>query len=117
LLFILEEVLTKFSKINISFFSLTGYSVNAKFLSRFFARKLKQGYSVKELLNPIRKELGYVSFITKYPLSNYFFSLNKEEFNKTQVLEYRKGIFKYLLLFLLSLHSKYYSLFYTNTST
>jgi len=86
LIFIFELLLTKFTIVNINFFSLTGYSVNSKFLSRFFARKLKQGYSIKELLDPIKKELGYVNFITKYPLSNYFFSLNKEKFNRVQVL-------------------------------
>lgn len=96
---IIFEILTKFTKLTINFFSLTGYAINAKFLSRFLARKLKQNYSVKELLNPIQKELGYIGFITKYPLSNYFYSLNKRKFNKYQALEYRKGVFKYLYYF------------------
>ena len=114
LLFILEFLVT-FTKIKLSFFSITGLSVNAKFLSRFIARKLKQNYSVTELLNPLKKELRYVGFITKYPLSYYFFSLTKNDFNKNQVLLYRKGVFKYLLSFLFSLYIKYYVIFFNNT--
>jgi len=49
--------LTKFYKIKIKFFLTNNNCVNAKFLSRYIARKLKQNYPVKQLLNPIRKEL------------------------------------------------------------
>lgn len=93
------EMLTRLKKITVNFFALTGHSVNARFLSRFIARKLKQNYTVKELLNPIKRELSYVNFITKYPLSNYFYSLRKDEYDKVQIIEYRKGVYRYLLHF------------------
>src|SRR3546814_4370912 len=39
------------------FFAITNYAVNSKFLSRYLGKKLKQNYSVSELLDPVKREL------------------------------------------------------------
>lgn len=65
--------LTKFSKIFVNFFLTNNNCVNAKFLSRFVARKLRQNYPVKELLNPIRKELLFVIAISKIVVNHITF--------------------------------------------
>jgi len=106
------EILTQFTKIQVHFFAITNFAINAKFLSRYLARKLKQGYSVKELLYPMKRELKYIGFVTRYPLSNYFYSLNKSSLFRKQALQYRKGIFKYFIVLFLSVYYKYYSSFY-----
>jgi len=66
------EKLTKFSKVTVEFFLTNNNCVNAKFLSRFIARKLRQNYPVKRLLNPIRRELLYVLKMSATPLSSYY---------------------------------------------
>jgi len=111
------EILTNFKKIQVHFFAITNFAINAKFLSRYMARKLKQGYSIKELLYPMKRELTYISFVTRYPLSNYFYSMNKHLLLREQSLQYRKGIFKYFVTFLLSIYYKCYYIYYQNTSS
>src|SRR6185312_5913079 len=66
------EKLTKFKKIKINFFLTNNNCVNAKFLSRFIARKLKQNYPVKQLLNPIKKELLYVMKLTACSRKSFY---------------------------------------------
>lgn len=98
LLFIFELLVSN-KKIYINFFALTSYAVNSKFLARYIAKKLKQNYTVTELLDPIKKELNLIGSMSKYPLSSYFYSLKKDEFEQDHVMKYRRGIFKHLFLF------------------
>jgi hypothetical protein len=63
--------MTKFNKVFVSFFLTNNNCVNAKFLSRYIARKLQQGYPIKVLLNPIRKELAYLLAISTMTISSY----------------------------------------------
>jgi hypothetical protein len=65
-------VVTKFEIIDVFFFLTNNNCVNAKFLSRYIARKLRQGYSVKDLLNPIRKELVYLLAISMMSNHSYY---------------------------------------------
>jgi len=39
---------------------LNNHTVTAKFLSRYIARKIQQGYSIKQIFSPIRKELFFL---------------------------------------------------------
>jgi hypothetical protein len=71
---ILSKICTKLSNqknIIIEFFLINNNCVNAKFLSRYISRKLKQNYSIKELLNPIRKDLLYVIKLSIIPNKSY----------------------------------------------
>ena len=91
------ERLTKFYKVRLIFYLTNNNCVNAKFLSRFIAKKLRQNYPLKELLNPIRKELLYVMKITGCPRKSYVIKTQKKylncEFNKS----YRRVMFKVLI--------------------
>jgi hypothetical protein len=99
--------LTKFLNISVSFFLINNNHVNAKFLSRFIARKLKQGYPVKELLSPLRKEWSYLIKITRVPTTNYYkghlkeYHDTKNNYNtKIRFLEnfYKYFIYKYKMI-------------------
>ena len=103
------QKLTKFSKIFVNFF-LTNNNC-AKFLSRFIARKLKQNYPVKELLNPIRKELLFIIAISRRGSKSYNLSLKKNYLVNITNLTYRRSIFKILLTSVFILYKKH-SLFY-----
>lgn len=92
------ELLVPNKKIFINFFALTSYAVNSKFLARYIAKKLKQNYTVMELLDPIKRELTLIGKMSKYPLSSYFYSLRKHDFEKNHVMKYKRGVFKHLLL-------------------
>jgi hypothetical protein len=77
---LLSYILLKLSnkkKIIIEFFLTNNNCVNAKFLSRFIARKLKQNYPIKELLNPICKDLLYVMKLSIIPRKSYNLQFNK----------------------------------------
>ena len=98
LLFIFE-LLTKSKKNHINFFALTSYAINSKFLARYIAKKLKQNYTVTELLDPIKRELNLIGSMSKYPLSSYFYSLKKDEIEASYVMKYRRGVLKHFFLF------------------
>lgn len=100
LLFIFELLVSN-KKIHINFFALTSYAINSKFLARYIAKKLKQNYTVTELLDPIKRELNLIGSMSKYPLSSYFYSLKKHDFDRDHVAKYKRGVFKHLLLFYL----------------
>jgi len=106
------QKLTKFNKIFVNFFLTNNNTVNAKFLSRFIARKLKQNYPVKELLNPIRKELLYVIAIAKRGSKSYNLSLKKDYITNINNLVYRRSIFKILLGSLFVLYNKHLLLYF-----
>lgn len=101
------QKLTKFLKVYVNFFLTNNNCVNAKFLSRFIARKLRQNYSVKELLNPIRKELLYLIAIAKRGSKSYNLSIKKNYITNINNLLYRRSIFKILLNSLFILYNKH----------
>ncbi len=93
------EKLTNLKYSNINFFALTSYCINAKFLSRYIGSKLKQNYTVMELLNPIKRELFSVSNSSKYPLSSYLYNINKDFIIRNHVIVYKVGLLKILFIF------------------
>lgn len=66
------SLFTKFRKFSVSFFLIDNNTVSAKFLTRYIARKLRQGYPVKELLSPIKKELATLIIISAMSFKSYF---------------------------------------------
>ena len=49
-------ILTKFSNISVHFFLLSNDTITGCFLSRFIAKKLNQNLSIREVLNPLKRE-------------------------------------------------------------
>lgn len=98
------ELFTKFYKVNLYFFLTNNNCVNAKFLSRYIARKLRQGYPVKELLNPIRKELLFLMKLSLTPRSSYYkYSLKKYYHNRNNI-RHRNSIYKSLLAYIFQIY-------------
>lgn len=94
------ENMTKFNKVFVNFFLTNNNCVNAKFLSRYIARKLQQGYPVKVLLNPIRKELAYLLAISTMSISSYWKISTKKYREKKLKNDSLKSLFKLLLSYI-----------------
>jgi hypothetical protein len=101
----------------VKFLLISNENITAKFLSRFLARKLGQGYSVRELVNPIKKELHFVSFLLKN-------ESNIKEFRKNELLDnfknhknFTAGIFRGMLSLMCSIFIKFYANFYKINNT
>jgi len=93
-------LISKFQKVYVHFFLTNNNCVNAKFLSRYIARKLQQGYPVKELLNPIRKELSFLLAISAMPSMSYYKQSIKKYFNNKSRYEITKSLYKILLTYI-----------------
>lgn len=94
------EIITKFQKVYVHFYLTNNNCVNAKFLSRYIARKLQQGYPVKQLLNPIRKELAFLLALSSMPsMSYYTFCIRKYIHSKVKY-EGSKSLYKILLSYI-----------------
>lgn len=71
LLFLLNYC-TKFYKnptlefVQVSFLGITNENVTASFIARFIALKLEQGFTTRELLNPLRKEFDRLLRIDRF---------------------------------------------------
>ena len=100
------ERLTKFYKVKVFFFLTNNNCVNAKFLSRFIARKLKQKYPVKELLRPIRKELMLVMKMSSTPINSYYQLVDKKYINASTNKKLKDNAFKILLSLLFLIFNK-----------
>jgi hypothetical protein len=88
-------------KFFIEFFLINNNCVNAKFLSRYISRKLKQNYPIKELINPIKKDLLYVIKLSIIPKKSYNKILNKKDiifFNNKTI---NKFLFKNIIIILI----------------
>lgn len=90
--------LSYFIKNFIDFFALNSFAINARFLSRYIAKKLKQNYSLTELINPITTELKILSSFYKYSMREHFYHFLKYSREKNNVSIFRRGIFRTSLL-------------------
>lgn len=97
-MFILSLLLST-DMLYLNFFAITNYAVNSKFLSRYLGKKLKQNYSVNELINPIKRELRVIVSRAKYSLSNYFYYMTKHKVKRDIAMKYKRGIFKRFFYF------------------
>lgn len=97
----------------INFYMLKNEQVTAKFLSRYITRKLQQGYSIKNVVNPIKKDLKRVSLFLN-PLhivsKKYLVEKDQEQFWLNNI--YSKGLFIRLLSFLISIFRLEFCKFY-----
>lgn len=104
--------LGKFSKVYINFFLTNNNCVNAKFLSRFIGRKLKQNYPLRELLNPIRKELTYIIALTKQGRNSFLLKSKEKYIVNLKNLALRRSYFKTLLSALFVLYRKHINFYF-----
>lgn len=94
------QLITKFNKIYCNFYLTNNNCVNAKFLSRYIARKLQQGYPIKVLLNPIKKELLYLLAISTMPHSS-FARIGVKKYIKNKVKsDMIKSLFKIMVSYI-----------------
>jgi len=92
------------SPININFFLISNDSINAKFLARFLARKLQLNFRVRELVNPIKRELrGVAGGLLVDPSFSLLGDAEASIFRKE-----KKIIFGGILKYLFNLFFKYY---------
>jgi hypothetical protein len=68
--------------------------VNARFLSRYIARKLQQGSFLKQLLNPIKKELLFLMKISLIPQVLYYNKVYKKYYISKSYYIAKKGFYK-----------------------
>lgn len=71
LIFVNSLLTNNLNGFKVNFFLISNDSVTAKFLSRFIAKKFKQNYGLRQLLNPIKKELCIMSSFSIYSLSEF----------------------------------------------
>jgi hypothetical protein len=100
------EKLTKFYKVKVFFFLTNNNCVNAKFLSRFISRKLRQKYTVKGLLRPIRKELMLVMKMSSLPLRSYYNLIDKKYIYALENKKLKYNAFRILLGLLFLIFNK-----------
>jgi hypothetical protein len=100
------EKLTNFFKVNVFFFLTNNNCVNAKFLSRFIARKLRQKYTVKSLLRPIRKELKFVMKMSSTPIQSYYKIIDKKYIDAFKNRKLKDTAFKILLSLIFLIFTK-----------
>jgi len=67
----MERFLSFKYKINLYFYLTDNNCVNSRFLSRYLARKLKQGSFLKPLLKPIKKESRFLMRLSRAPRTIY----------------------------------------------
>lgn len=56
----LFEYISMFNQVLVNFYAISNNSVTANFLARYMAKRFRQHYSLKELFNPLKRELRYV---------------------------------------------------------
>jgi hypothetical protein len=107
--------LSKRVKVIIEFFLTNNNCVNAKFLSRFIARKLKQNYSIKELLNPICKDLLYVMKLSIIPRKSYNTLIQKVNNNLFKNKLYSKHIYKNIIILIFNTYYYFLNKYFFDT--
>ena len=116
LVFILS-ILNPYFNISINFYAISNNCVNAKFLSRFIARKFAQNYGFYELINPIRRELRVVCKETKGSYGGFFYSKLRDRLDFGKIKIYRKSLFKSFLTYLFINFNKYSFKFFNKNFT
>jgi len=84
-------------KINMSFYLTDNNCVNSRFLSRYIARKLKQGSFLKPLLKPIKKELRFLMRLSRAPRTIYARHAAKIYLKEKSFIIAKKNIYKSFL--------------------
>jgi hypothetical protein len=85
------------SNINASIYCVSNDNLNAQFLARFIARRLQQGFSIKQVIRPIIKDLLITN---KLSTAGNFIKINKS--SKIKLIN-KINLNKYIYLFKLIL--------------
>jgi len=64
------------------------------------------------MLNPVKRELSYITLFTKLPVANQQYTFTKAVLDREQDMVYKKGIFRYLLAYLQTLYVKGHAIYY-----
>jgi hypothetical protein len=67
---------------------------------------LRQGYPVKELLNPIRKELVFLMSLSLTPMASYFKKVKKAEIDEIAKAKHHKSLFIILIAYISNIYLK-----------
>ena len=95
---------------SVRFFLITNENITANFLARYFAKKLRRGFTIKNLVLPVKRELLRLSF--HY---NFFIKQGAKESNHFEFIKYKfKFVFKSFILFIFSFLSFNFSILYSN---
>ena len=104
---IIFKILNNYFKIHLNFYAISNNCINARFLSRFIARKFAQNYGFYELINPIKRELTIVCRHTRGSYRGFFYGKIRNQLDYSKSIIYRKSIFKSFLSYLFIIYNKY----------
>jgi ribosomal protein S3 len=82
------NVLSSSFALKIQLFYLDNLSVTSKMVSRFICRRLAQGYSFREVINPLLSELKKVAKLTKAKISSFGKVLKKDSTFREDLLKF-----------------------------
>lgn len=92
--------LNESNQFKLSFYALNTFTINAKFLTRYLAKKLKSGYTIFQLLQPIKRNLKSIIKLSNFPFTadipDYY--VNRLKWKNFKTLKI--GALKMLLFFL-----------------
>lgn len=109
LIFIFEFISS--FKIKIDFYLIDNNSVTAKFLSRYIARRLRQKYTIRELISPLKRELKWVRSDYKCISRYVAFRISGIKKQRLSYL-FNNSLFKRCFLFLFVNYRRYYTYYY-----
>jgi hypothetical protein len=95
----MERFLSFKYKIHMHFYLTDNNCVNSRFLSRYIAKKLKQGSFLKPLLKPIRKELRFLMRLSRAPRSIYANHVNKTFLKEKSFFIAKQNLFTSFLIY------------------
>ena len=97
-------------RVKFKYFFVSNKGVTSFFLTRYIALKLKKKYNLFNVLNPLKKELNYISKKTRLNYKIYNIDNYKEKFNIYIKKEKKK--FFFFLFFFYSLYNLIYFMYY-----
>jgi hypothetical protein len=102
-LLIIFKQLTVLDNIKIKWFIISNVNINAKFLAKYMARKLKRHFTVFQVVNPLKKELIKL-FVKRRSTS--ILNLFKFNLRRNNLKTFYKGLFKRLFFILKAISNK-----------
>lgn len=111
------SILTKFTNFDINYVVISNESINAFFLSRYIAKKLKQKLSVRRVLNPLKREFYRITKVLSYPKLSYFRLLNKQNLDIKQRKFFIKKFWCFIFFLLFIFYDKFLCSYYSLSNT
>jgi hypothetical protein len=104
-------------KIKMVFYLTDNNCVNARFLSRYIARKLRQGSFLKPLLKPIKKELRFLMRLSRSPRTIYAQQAGKIYLREKSFMVAKKNIYRIFLYYFYNKYKKILYIFFKKNKT